>query len=91
MSASSSSVSLAPQAASSGPDALDLAALSVPEISFWTAWDGATLLGFCALKALGKSGRRNGGVLGDHRAVSLASGRLTHAAIVAGPSSNILR
>jgi putative acetyltransferase len=33
--------------------ALDLAALSVPEISFWTAWDGATLLGFGALKALG--------------------------------------
>ena len=33
--------------------ALDLAALSVPEISFWTAWDGAALLGCGALKALG--------------------------------------
>jgi putative acetyltransferase len=33
--------------------ALDLAALAVPEISFWTAWDGAALLGCGALKALG--------------------------------------
>jgi len=33
--------------------ALDPAALAVPEISFWTAWDGAALLGCGALKALG--------------------------------------
>jgi putative acetyltransferase len=33
--------------------ALDPAALAVPEISFWAAWDGDTLLGCGALKALG--------------------------------------
>jgi len=33
--------------------ALDLAGLAVPEISFWTAWEGAALLGCGALKALG--------------------------------------
>ncbi len=32
--------------------ALDLDALRRPEISFWTAWDGADLLGCGALKAL---------------------------------------
>jgi putative acetyltransferase len=32
--------------------ALDLARLRVPEISFWTAWDGDTLLGCAALKEL---------------------------------------
>ena len=33
--------------------ALDLYKLRRPEITFWTAWDGATLLGCGALKALG--------------------------------------
>src|SRR3546814_13052678 len=32
--------------------ALDLAALRAPEITFWTAWEGARLLGCGALKAL---------------------------------------
>ena len=32
--------------------ALDLAALRAPEITFWTAWDGAGLLGCGALKEL---------------------------------------
>jgi putative acetyltransferase len=32
--------------------ALDLAKLRTPDISFWTAWDGATLLGCGALKQL---------------------------------------
>jgi putative acetyltransferase len=32
--------------------ALDLDALRSPRISFWTAWDGATLLGCGALKEL---------------------------------------
>ena len=34
--------------------ALDLDRLRRPEITFWTAWDGATLLGCGALKALGE-------------------------------------
>lgn len=33
--------------------ALDLSRLRQPEITFWTAWDGATLLGCAALKDLG--------------------------------------
>jgi putative acetyltransferase len=33
--------------------ALDLDRLRAPEITFWTAWDGADLLGCGALKALG--------------------------------------
>lgn len=33
--------------------ALDLDALRHPDITFWTAWDGATLLGCGALRALG--------------------------------------
>ncbi len=33
--------------------ALDLDALRRPEITFWSAWDGATLLGCGALKDLG--------------------------------------
>jgi len=33
--------------------ALDLAALTAPDISFWTAWENETLLGCAALKALG--------------------------------------
>lgn len=32
--------------------ALDLDALRVPEISFWTAWDGDDILGCCALSEL---------------------------------------
>lgn len=32
--------------------ALDLEALRAPEVSFWTAWDGAVLLGCGALKEL---------------------------------------
>ena len=32
--------------------ALDLSGLRSPEISFWTAWDGETLLGTAALKRL---------------------------------------
>ncbi|WP_425260104.1 GNAT family N-acetyltransferase [Rubrivivax sp. RP6-9] len=32
--------------------ALDLTRLRVPEITFWTAWDGDTLLGCAALKEL---------------------------------------
>lgn len=33
--------------------ALDLSRLRVPQITFWTAWDGAVLLGCAALKDLG--------------------------------------
>ena len=33
--------------------ALDLAKLRAPNITFWTAWDGAELLGSAALKDLG--------------------------------------
>jgi len=33
--------------------ALDLTGLAAPEIGFWTAWQGAALLGCGALKALG--------------------------------------
>jgi putative acetyltransferase len=32
--------------------ALDLEALRAPEVTFWTVWDGASLLGCGALKAL---------------------------------------
>ena len=32
--------------------ALDLAGLRQPDITFWTAWDGATLAGCAALKEL---------------------------------------
>ena len=32
--------------------ALDLDSLRVPEISFWTAWDGGEILGCCALSEL---------------------------------------
>jgi len=32
--------------------ALDLAALRAPEVTFWTVWDGSTLLGCGALKEL---------------------------------------
>jgi len=35
--------------------ALDLAALRRPDITFWTAWDGDTLLGCAALRALDPS------------------------------------
>ena len=35
--------------------ALDLSGLKVPEITFWTAWDGEELLGCGALKELDKS------------------------------------
>jgi putative acetyltransferase len=35
--------------------ALDLAALRRPEITFWTAWDGRTLLGCGALKELDRT------------------------------------
>ena len=34
--------------------ALDASGLSAPGITFWTAWDGNTVLGFGALKALGE-------------------------------------
>jgi len=33
--------------------ALDLDGLRAPEVTFWTVWDGASLLGCGALKALG--------------------------------------
>ncbi len=33
--------------------ALDLSGLQVPEVTFWSAWDGDTLLGVGALKDLG--------------------------------------
>lgn len=32
--------------------ALDASGLSADGVTFWTAWDGDALLGFCALKAL---------------------------------------
>ena len=35
--------------------ALDLSELKVPEIAFWTAWEGEELLGCGALKELGKA------------------------------------
>ncbi len=35
-----------------GVHALDLEALRAPEITFWTVWDGAVLLGCGALKEL---------------------------------------
>jgi putative acetyltransferase len=37
--------------------ALNLDALRAPEITFWTAWDGRTLLGCGALKELDLSAR----------------------------------
>lgn len=46
---------LAAMAGNSPPQcvhALDLAALRAPEITFWTAWDGANLLGCGALREL---------------------------------------
>jgi putative acetyltransferase len=37
--------------------ALDASGLSAPDVTFWTAWNGETLLGFAALKQLdGKHG-----------------------------------
>ncbi len=33
--------------------ALDATGLSAPNVSFWTAWRGETLVGFVALKAIG--------------------------------------
>ncbi len=47
--------------------ALDLAALRAPEITFWTAWNGADLLGCGALKNLGK---RHGEIKSMHTAQS---------------------
>jgi putative acetyltransferase len=44
--------------ASSPPESthvLDLGALSSPDVTFWSAWDGATLLGCAALKELDPS------------------------------------
>lgn len=35
--------------------ALDAAGLSAPNVTFWTAWQDETLVGFCALKALDNS------------------------------------
>lgn len=32
--------------------ALDATGLAAPDVTFWTAWNGDTLLGFCALKQL---------------------------------------
>ena len=43
------------------------------------------------LEALGEPTRRDGRALADHPTRSPASGRLIQVAIVAGPSSNILR
>ena len=40
------------QTAPGSAHALDLAGLQSPDISFWTIWDGDTLLGFGALKRL---------------------------------------
>jgi len=45
--------------------ALDLQALRVPEITFWTAWEGASLLGCGALKELDK---RHGEIKSMHTA-----------------------
>ncbi len=60
--------------------ALDLEALRVPEITFWTAWEGANLLGCGALKELD---RRHGEIKSmhtaqAHRGKGVASGILGH-------------
>ncbi len=34
--------------------ALDASGLSLPEVTFWTAWRGDSLAGFAALKRLGE-------------------------------------
>jgi putative acetyltransferase len=40
------------QTAPGSAHAIDLTALRAPDVTFWTAWDGATLLGTAALKTL---------------------------------------
>ena len=60
--------------------ALDLDALRSPEITFWTAWDGARLLGCGALKELnpfhGEIKSMHTAV--EHRGRGVAIGLLTH-------------
>ena len=72
--------------------ALDLAKLRAPEITFWSAWDGETLVGCGALKALDashgevKSMRTPRGCVGaapDARCSPRLSTRLGRAACVA--------
>jgi putative acetyltransferase len=65
--------------------ALDLEALRAPEVSFWSAWEGATLLGCGALKQLDA---RHGEIksmhtAAEHRGRGVALALLTHMAAVA--------
>lgn len=65
--------------------ALDLDALRVPEISFWTAWDGNDLLGCCALKDLGgKHGEiKSMHTAQRHRSKGIAAKLVLHAIAIA--------
>lgn len=60
--------------------ALDLDGLRAPEITFWTAWDGADLLGCGALKALGpEHGEiKSMHTAARHRGRGVAAGLLAH-------------
>ncbi|WP_394940782.1 GNAT family N-acetyltransferase [Psychromicrobium sp. YIM B11713] len=60
--------------------ALDLSALSVPEITFWTARDGETLLGCGALKRLSEAA----GEIKSMRTTSKARGRGVAGAVLEG-------
>ena len=60
--------------------ALDLDKLRSPEITFWTVWDGATLLGCGALKALdGAQGEiKSMRTAAAHRGKGVAAAMLAH-------------
>jgi putative acetyltransferase len=60
--------------------ALDLDALRSPEITFWTVWDGADLLGCGALKELDPSHGeiKSMHTAAEHRGRGIATGLLAH-------------
>ena len=61
--------------------ALDLSGLRAPEITFWTAWNGADLLGCGALKELGKGHGeiKSMHTAHNHRGKGVAAAILKHA------------
>jgi putative acetyltransferase len=60
--------------------ALDLNALRSPEVTFWTAWDGASLLGCGALKELDsfQGEIKSMHTASKHRGRGVAAGLVTH-------------
>ena len=60
--------------------ALDLNALRSPEVTFWTAWDGASLLGCGALKELDpfQGEIKSMHTAAKHRGRGVAAGLVTH-------------